>query len=64
MKNKYDILIALKKSLKNTLVVLILPAIVFLSNNYAEWLPKEYWPVAALVAGFIGYMVKNWVENK
>ena len=60
---EYKLLIGMKKSLKNMLVTYILPAILFLINNQTEWMPQTDALMIAPVLGYIGYFIKNYIEN-
>jgi len=61
---KYSMGIGFIKSIKNVAITVGIPALVVLLNNYAEWLPKEYYSVAVPVISIVSYMVKNFVQNK
>ena len=63
-KTKYSFNIGTLKSIKNTFVVLALPALFYLVNNWQEWVPVEYYKLALPVFGFIGYFIKNIYQNK
>jgi hypothetical protein len=52
------------KSLKNTLVVIGIPALIFLIDNWTQWIPEKYNVVAFPIFGFLSYLVKNYIENK
>ena len=55
MAHKYSFLVGLAKSFKNTLVVLAPMILAILAG-----LPVEYSPVA----GFLAYLIKNYITNK
>jgi len=59
----YKITLGLWKSLKNTLVVGILPAFYLLCTNIS-WVPKENMLIMAPILGYIGYFIKNYIENR
>lgn len=63
-KVEYSFLIGLGKSIKNVLVTLGIPAILVLANNYVDWLPKEWYPIAVPMISIVSYLAKNYVENK
>jgi len=64
VKTTYSIGIGLWKSLKNVVIVLGIPALVLLLDNWTQIIPEE-WNVYALpVIGFLSYMVKNYVQVK
>jgi hypothetical protein len=63
-KSTYSVITGLWKSLKNVAIVIGVPAILFLINNYAQWLPESYNTVALPIIGFISYFIKNYIENK
>lgn len=60
---KYKISTGLQKSFKNTAVTYILPAILVLTNSYADWMPFQYTIYVAPILGYIGYLIKNYIEN-
>lgn len=60
----YNLKTGLWKSFKNTAVVLVIPALYFLVNNWQEWVPTQYNTYALPIFGFIGYFLKNYKENK
>ena len=61
---KYSFSVGLWKSFKNTAVVTIGAAVMYLLNNYTEWVPSQYMKYAAFIAGMAAYLVKNWVAMK
>ena len=61
-KINYDIKIGALKSLKNNAITYGLPALLYLLNNYQEWLPKDKALQLAPVVGFISYMVHNYLK--
>ena len=63
-KQPYSFLTGIKKSLKNVIVIAGIPAVVFLIDNWTEWIPNEYNAIAAPIIGFLAYLVKNYRENK
>ena len=60
----YSVKTGLLKSLKNILVTLGLPALLYLLNGYASWMPPETATKIAPVLAMITYFVKNYLENK
>ena len=54
-KINYSVLIGLKKSLKNWLIMFGPAILAFLAN-----VPPQY----AVITGFVAYFIKNWIENK
>lgn len=60
----YSFKTGLWKSIKNTFVVLGLPALFFLINGWQEWVPAEYYKIALPFFGFIGYLIKNYHQVK
>ena len=63
-KTKYSFKTGFWKSVKNTFVVLILPALYYLINTWQNWLPPEYNKLALPIFGFLGYLYKNFIQNK
>lgn len=63
-KQTYSFLIGAWKSLKNVAIIAGVPALVFLIDNWTQWIPNEWNAVAAPVIGFLAYLVKNWQANK
>lgn len=63
-KIKYNINVGMIKSLKNTAVIIGIPALLFLIDNWTEWIPTEYSSIAFPIFGFLSYMVKNYIENR
>ena len=59
---EYNLKVGMKKSLKNALVVL-LPALIAAWGSFQVNLPETYKPIAMFIGGFVGYAVKNWIEN-
>jgi hypothetical protein len=63
-KQGYKFGLGLWKTLKNTAIVLVLPEIYYLINNWQVWVPTQYNVWAVPIFGFVGYFIKNFVENK
>ena len=61
---KYSIKTGLWKSIKNVVIVMGIPALVLLLDNYTQWVPNEYNAIAFPIIGLISYFVKNYVQNK
>jgi len=63
---KYSFKTGLIKTIKNLGVVLGVPALAFLINNYTQWLPQQYVnsPLAIAIISAIAYMLKNYNSNK
>lgn len=59
---KYNFWIGAWKWLKNTSVVVGLPALMFLSNNYTEWVPEDYLVPVSIILSGISYLTKNRIE--
>lgn len=59
----YSVKIGAWKSIKNTLIVL-LPSLTAAWAAFQTNLPAEYQGMAMAVGGFIGYFVKNWLQQK
>jgi len=60
----YSFKTGLLKSLKNIVVVIGIPAVIFLIDNWTQWIPDNYNAVALPIFGFLSYLVKNYYENK
>ena len=64
-KNKnYSKLVGLKKTLKNAGVMFGIPALLYVIENWVDFIPDEYHAFAGVVAGSLAYFVKNWQQNK
>lgn len=61
-KISYSVWTGLWKSLKNTLVIVGIPALILFLDKWTEIIPNKWNVAAAPVMGFISYFVKNWVE--
>ena len=60
----YNIKIGVVKSVKNVFIVMGIPAIILLLDNYTQWVPAEYNKIALPVIGLIAYFIKNYIQNK
>lgn len=60
----YNKLTGLKKTLKNTGIMYGIPALLYIVESWADWIPSEYHAVAGLLAGSVAYAIKNWQANK
>jgi len=60
----YKVSIGIWKSIKNVVIVMGIPALVLLLDNWAQWIPDEYHKFALPIIGFISYLVKNYIQNK
>jgi len=58
MKN-YSLKIGIFKSIKNTAIVMGIPALVLLLDNWTQWIPEEYQKIALPIIGLISYGGKN-----
>ncbi len=63
-KQAYSPLIGLWKSIQNVAVTVGIPAVLVLLNNYTEWMPESWYPVAVPLISITSYFVKNWAKNK
>jgi len=63
-KPEYKVSIGLWKSIKNTLIVWGVPALVLLIDNWTQWIPEDYHKMAIPVIGLLAYFVKNKLQNK
>ena len=61
-KNEYSKLTGLKKSIKNNLIVYLLPALLYLINGYADWMPEATAVKVAPLIGVGSYYLKNYIE--
>lgn len=59
---EYSAWIGFLKALKNTAVTVGIPALVLLMDNYVNWMPKEWYPIAVPLISIASYMVKNRIE--
>ena len=64
MVKNYSFKIGLKKSIKNTAIVVGIPAIVLFIDNWTTILPNEWNSYAAPIMGIASYFVKNFIENR
>jgi len=60
----YSFKTGLLKSLKNTLIIVGIPALVLFVDNWTTILPDEWNVYSAPIMGFISYLVKNYIANK
>lgn len=58
----YSFWTGLIKSIKNVAVTIGVPAVVVLINNYTEWMPEEWYPVAVPLISVVAYLLKNKIE--
>jgi len=61
---KYSFQTGLLKSLKNTAIIVGIPALVLFVDNWTTILPNEWNVYAAPIMGFASYLVKNFIDNK
>ena len=61
---KYSIKTGLMKSLKNTVIVVGIPALILFVDNWTTIIPNQWYGVAAPIMGFVSYFVKNYFGNK
>jgi hypothetical protein len=61
-KIEYSIWIGFLKSLKNVAITVGIPALVLLMDNYVNWMPKEWYPIAVPLISIASYMAKNRIE--
>ena len=64
VRTRYSFKTGLWKSLKNTLIVVGIPALVLFVDNWTTILPDEWNVYAAPIMGFIAYLVKNFIQNR
>ena len=60
----YSFKIGLIKSLKNTLIVVGIPALILFVDSWTTIIPDEWNVYAAPIMGFVSYLTKNWLENR
>ena len=60
----YRFITGLWKSLKNVTIVIGVPALIFLIDNWTQWIPDEYNAIAFPIFGFLSYLTKNYIENR
>lgn len=63
-KTQYSFKIGIGKTVKNILVTYALPAILYLANGAAEWMPKEKALALTPVLGALCYLLKNYLKNR
>jgi hypothetical protein len=63
-KKNYSFGLGIWKSLKNLGIIVGIPALALLIDNWAQIFPQEWNTWLAPVMGFIAYFVKNWIQNK
>jgi len=63
-KTEYSFKIGLLKSLKNTLIVVGIPALVLFVDSWTQIIPVEWNVYAAPIMGFLSYLVKNYISNR
>jgi len=63
-KTKYSIITGLIKTLKNTAIIVGIPALILFVDNWTKIFPEEWTPIVAPIMGFIAYFVKNYIQNK
>ena len=64
MAKNYSFWIGLWKSLKNTAVVIGVPALVFFLDSWTQVLPSKYNVFTFPFVGFLAYLVKNYIQNR
>jgi len=60
----YKLGIGVWKAVKNTAIVMGIPALVLLLDNWTQWIPEEYHKIALPIIGLIAYFIKNYIQNK
>jgi len=60
----YKLKTGIWKTIKNVAIVMGIPALVLLLDNWTQWIPAEYNKVALPIVGLISYFVKNYLQNK
>ena len=60
----YSFGIGLWKSLKNVAIVIGIPGLIFLIDNWVKWIPEKYNLIALPVFGFLSYLIKNYIQYK
>ena len=63
-KTEYSLKIGATKSLNKVFITWIVPALLYLFNNYAEWVPHKYVISLAPIMAFATYLVHNFVKIK
>ncbi len=59
---KYKFSIGIVKSFKNVAVTVGIPALLVLLNNYLDWMPESWYPVAVPMMSVISYLIKNYAQ--
>lgn len=60
--DKYSIWIGIKKSFKNVVITVGIPAVLVLCNNYVEWLPKSWYGLGIPLISLMSYFIKNKIQ--
>ena len=63
-KQQYKFKTGIWKSIKNVAIVMGIPALVLLLDNWANWIPNEWHTTAGPIIAFLAYLVKNYIQNK
>lgn len=65
MAEKYSFGIGLWKTIKNVAIVVGIPALALLADNWVQIIPAEWnTTVVTAIIGGLAYLVKNWIENR
>ena len=64
VKTGYSIKTGLWKSIKNTAIIVDIPALILFVDNWTQIIPNEWNVYAAPIMGFISYFVKNYIQNR
>jgi len=64
MANKYKLGLGVWKSIKNVLITVGIPAVIYLINNAAAWMEPSLLLKLSPIISLISYFIKNYVQNK
>ena len=60
----YSLKTGVWKSVKNVSIVMGVPALILLIDNWTQWIPDQYHGLALPIIGLVSYFVKNYIQNK
>lgn len=60
----YSLKLGLWKTLKNTAIIVGIPALILFLDSWTQIIPSEWTVYAAPIMGFLSYFVKNYIENR
>ena len=63
-KTTYSFGTGIWKSIKNVFIIMGIPMLVLLIDNWTKIIPNEWQATATPIIGLISYLVKNYIQNK